>query len=456
MKKIVLVLGLLFLSLEFTWSQQGVSINTNGNDPDSSAILDINVDNLSPKKGVLFPRMTIAERDSIPNPAVGLLIYNTDCNVFQYFDGTVWETIITDVNNISSASIGGITHIPHGALPDTLQYWITNPNSSYNYQWIVPSGMSIISGANADTVTVVINTSFSSGNICVTASTQCLSSQACLWIDTNYTFNNRVEFQYVSNATQTWVVPNNVHFIKTKCWGAGGGKGGYDSSDPGAYGGGGGYAESIVCVNPGDTLILYVAQGGSEGPGGVSGSSYHGQGGWGFGAGGQGGAPGPTGSSGAGGGGGGSSAVINTTTNTIFCVAAGGGGGGGNGHDTPGRGGSSNQNGENGSNSNAIGGTAASNSDANGTAGENRSDDGGGAGGGGGGYLHGGAGGNVATCDCGAGGGGGGDSFGDIIINGNYEIPGNASDSDRCSECAVGGGAGSSNNGGNGIIVIYY
>ncbi len=454
--KVVIVFTVLICLHIFSFAQQGVSINVNGNDPDSSAILDINVTGVHPPKGVLFPRMTTAQRDSITNPAVGLLIYNLDCNVFQYFDGTAWNSIMSDLHNSTSVSVNGIAHIPYSAFPDTEVYYVIPYNPSAIYQWNLPSGMSIVSGNNSDTVTVAISQTFYGGDICVSVSNQCFNQQNCLTVDTNYTFNNRIEFQYVADATQTWVVPNNVNFIKVKCWGAGGGKGGYDSSDQGAYGGGGGFSQSIVSVIPGDTLLLYVAEGGGAGPSGVSGSSYHGASGWGYGVGGQGGAPGPNGSSGAGGGGGGSSAVINNATATILCVAAGGGGGGGNGHDTPGKGGSSNQNGANGVNSSAVGGDAAANTTQDGTNGENRSDDGGGAGGGGGGYLHGGLGGHQASCDCGAGGGGGGDSYGQIIMNGNYEVPGNTSDSDRCSNCATGGGTGSSDNGGNGIIVIYY
>jgi hypothetical protein len=42
--------------------------------PDNSALLDIN----STAKGILLPRMTQAQRNAIPSPASGLMIYQTD------------------------------------------------------------------------------------------------------------------------------------------------------------------------------------------------------------------------------------------------------------------------------------------------------------------------------------------------------------------------------------------
>jgi hypothetical protein len=53
---------------------QNVSINTDGGTADASAMLDIR----SNIKGFLAPRMTQAQRFAIPNPANGLLVYQTD------------------------------------------------------------------------------------------------------------------------------------------------------------------------------------------------------------------------------------------------------------------------------------------------------------------------------------------------------------------------------------------
>ena len=61
--------------------------------PHNSALLDVDASGLSPKKGLLIPRMTTAERDAIPSPAVSLLIYNTTTGCFEFWDGTNWVSL---------------------------------------------------------------------------------------------------------------------------------------------------------------------------------------------------------------------------------------------------------------------------------------------------------------------------------------------------------------------------
>jgi len=89
MKKIVLFTLVLFLSiLAFQANAQNVSINTDGADPDPSAMLDIKADTM----GILIPRITKANRPV--SPATSLLIYQTDNGPgFYYFDGTSWQKI---------------------------------------------------------------------------------------------------------------------------------------------------------------------------------------------------------------------------------------------------------------------------------------------------------------------------------------------------------------------------
>ena len=83
---------LLFLTF-FLWNpfqlyqiKAQVGINITGATPDDSAILDIT----SAEKGLLLPRMTADERDSIDNPATGLIIYNLDDDCFNYYEGSAW------------------------------------------------------------------------------------------------------------------------------------------------------------------------------------------------------------------------------------------------------------------------------------------------------------------------------------------------------------------------------
>ncbi|MBL7729256.1 MAG: hypothetical protein JNM68_16290, partial [Dinghuibacter sp.] len=67
----------------------GVSINNTGAVANGSAILDIS----STTKGILVPRMTTAQRDAIPAPATGLLLFDTNLGAFVFYNGTNWTNI---------------------------------------------------------------------------------------------------------------------------------------------------------------------------------------------------------------------------------------------------------------------------------------------------------------------------------------------------------------------------
>ena len=75
-------------AIGYAQSIPGIGIGTNT--PHASAILDINFTD----KGVLFPRLTTAQRNAISAPATGLLIYNSDDNVLQIYDGSAWQASI--------------------------------------------------------------------------------------------------------------------------------------------------------------------------------------------------------------------------------------------------------------------------------------------------------------------------------------------------------------------------
>jgi len=79
---------LFILNLGIVYSQ--VAINQDSSTPDTSAILDVK----STTKGMLFPRMTEAQRDSIGTPATGLMIYQTDETAGPYYyNGSTWMAI---------------------------------------------------------------------------------------------------------------------------------------------------------------------------------------------------------------------------------------------------------------------------------------------------------------------------------------------------------------------------
>ncbi|CAN1501765.1 Ice-binding protein [Flavobacteriaceae bacterium] len=79
MKKSQIIKAMLFLVLPLFANAQ-IGVGTQSADP--SSILDLT----STSKGILTPRMTTVKRDSIDNPAKGLLIYNTTSSDFNYYD----------------------------------------------------------------------------------------------------------------------------------------------------------------------------------------------------------------------------------------------------------------------------------------------------------------------------------------------------------------------------------
>lgn len=78
---------------------QSFSINTDGSIADTSSILDVK----STAKGMLIPRMTKTQRNSIFQPATGLLIFQNgpDSTGFYFYNGSSWLWLI------SSATIQG-------------------------------------------------------------------------------------------------------------------------------------------------------------------------------------------------------------------------------------------------------------------------------------------------------------------------------------------------------------
>ena len=63
--------------------------------PAASALLDLS----SNSKGILIPRLTTAERNSISNPVKGLLVFDNTNNGFFFFNGTTWRALIAKASD---------------------------------------------------------------------------------------------------------------------------------------------------------------------------------------------------------------------------------------------------------------------------------------------------------------------------------------------------------------------
>jgi len=104
MRTVVIAFGLVCLIGAILAQNFGIGTTT----PDPSARLDVS-DN---QRGILIPRLTTAERNAITTPARSLLIYNTDCDEYQYYiPGTGWVSLLTSVTAGGGGS-GTLTAYP--------------------------------------------------------------------------------------------------------------------------------------------------------------------------------------------------------------------------------------------------------------------------------------------------------------------------------------------------------
>ncbi len=89
---------------QYNNSEIPTSINPSGDEPDASAILDVQ----STDKGILIPRMTTAQRIAISSPAQGLLVFDLGTGGFWFYNGQAWA----DLSTGGDVSWGDLSDIP--------------------------------------------------------------------------------------------------------------------------------------------------------------------------------------------------------------------------------------------------------------------------------------------------------------------------------------------------------
>lgn len=147
MKQLSILFGsILYITTAYT--QGGVGISSNGNAPNTSAMLDVQATN----KGVLMPRIALTsttDATSITNGnVVSMLVYNTATIAdiipgYYYWNGTNWVTLGgstgSDAQNISGSSFNATT----GDLVIGIQNGTSetiNFNSLKDHDWYEVSG----------------------------------------------------------------------------------------------------------------------------------------------------------------------------------------------------------------------------------------------------------------------------------------------------------------------------
>ncbi len=115
-----LLVFFLFLACPVLSLTAQVSINTNGDPPDNSAMLDVS----STARGLLMPRMTQRQIELISEPADGLVVYCTTTHRVYLFVGTtgLWTELAIGTVTITPWSCGLnmiITHTAGDVAPVT-------------------------------------------------------------------------------------------------------------------------------------------------------------------------------------------------------------------------------------------------------------------------------------------------------------------------------------------------
>ena len=175
-----------------------VGINNDGSSPDNSAILDAK----STTKGFLPPRMNSVQRSAIGSPATGLVIFNTDCNDLQLFNGTGWVPLgNSGMLQAPGAISGDVSPCVNaaGAI-----YSVSPVEGAAGYHWTVPAGAIITAGQGTRSVTVTFGTT--GGYVCAAPFNDCYrGTVACLAVGLQGAPASPVAGTHVATATQvTW------------------------------------------------------------------------------------------------------------------------------------------------------------------------------------------------------------------------------------------------------------
>src|SRR5579859_1768366 len=127
------ILSIYFITLSFfSYSQSGgVSINKTNAPADASAMLDVS-STTAPYLGMLIPRMSTTNRNNIIAPAVGLMVYNTDCGVNEYYTGTCWVSMGQNLKAPDPITCSGTTDF---CANETRTFTILSVSSATGYQW---------------------------------------------------------------------------------------------------------------------------------------------------------------------------------------------------------------------------------------------------------------------------------------------------------------------------------
>jgi uncharacterized protein (TIGR02145 family) len=211
--KSLISLFIFLFSLSFTAFAQ-VSINPDNAPPDPSAGLDVKFTD----RGALIPRVTMAQRDSIVNPANGLMVICTDCGdggSLNIYLASTWKAVYLSTPCPSAPFAG--THVPS---PTQIIWNWSIVSTATGYKWNITNDYytaTDIGNSTTKTETGLIcitpYTRYvwaynSCGNSAVTTLTQ--TTSACPWACGQSITDSRDSKTYptVLIGTQCWLAKN--------------------------------------------------------------------------------------------------------------------------------------------------------------------------------------------------------------------------------------------------------
>ena len=178
MKKPSFFIVILLLNCSFLFSQ--VAINTDGSAPDNSAILDVKSGN----KGVLIPRVNFEQRNTIANPAEGLLVFCIDCGIegsLSIYSNGTWKSFSLCS---SSAPVAGENTFSPGQI---VWRW-SAVDGAVGYKWSTTNYYSsAIDAGPGDSITETGIAGNSDYTRYVWSYNSCSNSAATTLIQTTYT-----------------------------------------------------------------------------------------------------------------------------------------------------------------------------------------------------------------------------------------------------------------------------
>jgi hypothetical protein len=222
MKKILFVIALFVLISSSLIAQVG--INSDNSEPNPSSILDVK----STTKGLLIPRMTFEQRNTIPIPIDGLVVFCTNCSgdgtgVLSIYQGGKWRNVNLECTIPNSPVTG--THI----AGETQITWNWNTvQIALGYKWNTTNDYA--SALDMETVTTKTETGLacassytryvwaynSCGNSSATSLTR--TTNSCVACGSVITVTHQTGVVAPVNKTVTYGIIGNVPGEALKCW----------------------------------------------------------------------------------------------------------------------------------------------------------------------------------------------------------------------------------------------